>query len=123
VRGSIWTGGAIVSVTKTIPTLVGLATTGARTGSKRTMIRRWPRSPEAGTRRSRRPTPAPDDRSGGAQDALPAALKAEFNRMENAFARLKALLRNVTQRPTGGSQETMVRILDLVPPAERANAE
>lgn len=45
----------------------------------------------------------------------------DFNSIENAFARLKALLRKAAERTVSGLWDTIGRILDLFPPAECAN--
>lgn len=41
--------------------------------------------------------------------------------IENAFAKLKALLRKAAERTIGGLWDTIGRIIDLFPPAECAN--
>ena len=45
----------------------------------------------------------------------------DFNPIENAFAKLKALLRKAAERTIGGLWDTIGRIIDLFPPAECAN--
>lgn len=45
----------------------------------------------------------------------------DFNPIENAFAKLKALLRKAAERTIGGLWDTIGRIIDLFPPTECAN--
>ena len=45
----------------------------------------------------------------------------DFNPIENAFAKLKALLRKAAERTVNGLWDAIGRILDLFPPAECAN--
>jgi transposase len=45
----------------------------------------------------------------------------DFNPIENAFAKLKAMLRKAAQRTIGGLWDAIGRIIDLFPPAECAN--
>jgi transposase len=45
----------------------------------------------------------------------------DFNPIENAFAKLKTLLRKAAERTIGGLWDAIGRILDLFPPAECAN--
>ncbi len=45
----------------------------------------------------------------------------DFNPIENAFAKLKALLREASERTIDGLWDTIGRIIDLFPPAECAN--
>jgi transposase len=45
----------------------------------------------------------------------------DFNPIENAFAKLKALLRKAAERTIGGLWDAIGRIIDLFPPAECAN--
>ena len=45
----------------------------------------------------------------------------DFNPIENAFAKLKALLRKAAERTVGGLWNAIGRLIDLFPPAERAN--
>ncbi|HEV2553639.1 MAG TPA: IS630 family transposase [Bosea sp. (in: a-proteobacteria)] len=45
----------------------------------------------------------------------------DFNPIENAFAKLKALLRRAAERTIGALWDTIGRIIDLFPPAECAN--
>jgi transposase len=45
----------------------------------------------------------------------------DFNPIENAFAKLKALLRKAAGRTIGGLWDAIGRILDLFPPAECVN--
>ena len=45
----------------------------------------------------------------------------DFNPIENAFAKLEALLRKAAERTIGGLWDTIGRIIDLFPPAECAN--
>ena len=44
-----------------------------------------------------------------------------FNPIENAFAKLKALLRKASERTVNGLWAAIGRIIDLFPPAECAN--
>lgn len=46
---------------------------------------------------------------------------SDFNPIENAFAKLKALLRKAAERTIGGLWDTIGRIIDLFSPAECAN--
>jgi transposase len=45
----------------------------------------------------------------------------DFNPIENAFAKLKALLRKAAERTVDGLWKAIGRLLDLFPPAECAN--
>jgi len=45
----------------------------------------------------------------------------DFNPIENAFAKLKALLRKASERTVNGLWAAIGRIIDLFPPAECAN--
>jgi transposase len=45
----------------------------------------------------------------------------DFNPIENAFAKLKALLRKAAERTIGGLWEAIGQMLDLFPPTECAN--
>ena len=45
----------------------------------------------------------------------------DFNPIENAFAKLKALLRKAAERTVGGLWDAIGRIVDLFTPAECAN--
>ena len=45
----------------------------------------------------------------------------DFNPIENAFAKLKALLRKAAERTVDGLWEAIARIIDLITPAESAN--
>ena len=45
----------------------------------------------------------------------------DFNPIENAFAKLKALLRKAAERTVGGLWDAIGRIIDLFPPTECAN--
>ena len=45
----------------------------------------------------------------------------DFNPIENAFAKLKALLRQAAERTVEGLWNTVGRLIDLFPPAECAN--
>jgi hypothetical protein len=45
----------------------------------------------------------------------------DFNPIENAFAKLKSLLRKAAERTIGGLWDAIGRIIDLFPPAECAN--
>ena len=49
------------------------------------------------------------------------AYSPDFNPIENAFAKLKALLRKAAQRTIQGLWRTIGRLLDLFTPAECAN--
>ena len=53
--------------------------------------------------------------------ALSAALLADLNPIEQAFAKLKALLRKAAERSVDGLWNAIGRLLDLFPPAECAN--
>ena len=53
--------------------------------------------------------------------ALPAALLPDLNPIQQAFAKLKALLRKAAQRTVDGLWTAIGRLLDLFPPAECAN--
>ena len=53
--------------------------------------------------------------------ALPAALLADLNPIEQAFAKLKALLRKAAERTVDGLWNAIGKLLDLFPPAECAN--
>ena len=45
----------------------------------------------------------------------------DFNPIENAFAKLKALLRKAAERTVDGLWETIGRLIDLFSPQECAN--
>ena len=45
----------------------------------------------------------------------------DFNPIENAFAKLKALLRKASERTVNGLWAAIGRIIDFFPPAECAN--
>ena len=45
----------------------------------------------------------------------------DFNPIENAFAKLKALLRKAAERTINGLWSAIGRIIDLFPPSECAN--
>lgn len=45
----------------------------------------------------------------------------DFNPIENAFAKLKALLRKAAERTVAGLQDAIGRLIDLFPPTECAN--
>ena len=45
----------------------------------------------------------------------------DFNPIENAFAKLKALLRKAAQRTVGGLWNAIGRLIELFPPSECAN--
>ena len=45
----------------------------------------------------------------------------DFNPIENAFAKLKAMLRKAAERTVGGLWDSIGRIIDMFPPAECAN--
>lgn len=45
----------------------------------------------------------------------------DFNPIENAFAKLKALLRKAAERTVDGLWSAIGRIIDLFPPRECAN--
>ncbi|MFN3628266.1 MAG: transposase, partial [Parvibaculum sp.] len=45
----------------------------------------------------------------------------DFNPIENAFAKLKALLRKAAERSVNGLWDAIGRIIDLFPPHECAN--
>jgi transposase len=45
----------------------------------------------------------------------------DFNPIENAFAKLKALLRKAAERTVDGLWNAIGRLIDLFPPAECAN--
>jgi len=47
--------------------------------------------------------------------------KVDFNPIENAFAKLKALLRKASERTVNGLWAAIGRVIDLFPPAECAN--
>jgi transposase len=57
----------------------------------------------------------------GRQPALPAALQPLFNPIENAFAKLKALLRGAAERTVAASWTTIGSLIDSFTPDECAN--
>ena len=72
----------------------------------------------------------PAHKAAGIRDAIEAAgatlmflppYSPDFNPIENAFAKLKALLRKAAERTINGLWGAIGRIIDLFPPAECAN--
>ena len=61
------------------------------------------------------------DRGPRRRAALPAALLPDLNPIEQAFAKLKALLRKAAERTVDGLWNAIGKLLDLFPPAECAN--
>ncbi len=45
----------------------------------------------------------------------------DFNPIEKAFSRLKAMLRNIDERTVGGLWDLIGRLVDIFQPAECAN--
>jgi hypothetical protein len=61
------------------------------------------------------------DRGRRRQPALPPPYSPDFNPIENAFAKLKALLRKAAERTVEGLWATIGRIVDTFTPAECAD--
>ena len=61
------------------------------------------------------------DRSCRCQAALPAALLPDFNPIENAFAKLKALLRKARRPHVAGLWPTIAAAVDRLQPQECQN--
>ena len=59
--------------------------------------------------------------NGQAPTSLPSALYPDFNPIENAFAKLKALLRKAPERTVDGLWTAIGRIVDLFVPHECRN--
>ena len=60
-------------------------------------------------------------KAAGAQLRYLPPYSPDFNPIENAFAKLKALLRKAAERTVDGLWETIGRLIDLFPPQECAN--
>ncbi len=60
-------------------------------------------------------------KAAGAQLRYLPPYSPDFNPIENAFAKLKALLRKAAERTADGLWETIGRLIDLLPPQECAN--
>lgn len=61
------------------------------------------------------------DRGGGCKPALPPALQPDFNPIENAFAKLKALLRRTAARTVDALWTAIGCLVDALKPAECTN--
>jgi hypothetical protein len=76
---------------------------------------RWTTSPLTRSARS------PNDRGQGRRAPLSAAYSPDLNPIENAFAKLKALLRKAAERTIEGLWTTIGKLFDRFSPAECQN--
>jgi transposase len=62
-----------------------------------------------------------NDRAQGRSARLPSPYSPDFNPIEMAFAKLKALLRKAAERAVDGLWSTIGRLVDVFTPQECAN--
>ena len=91
-----------------------VAGAGARTAPRRHRHHGQPVEPQAGGG-------ARDDRGGGATLLFLPPYSPDFNPIEKAFARLKAMLRKAAERTVAGLWDRIGKLVDIFQPDECAN--